>query len=58
VGLLRGLATGVTEKLGRTQYGISPSDEGLAVEPGGRSLIYTQTDVDRSSIMLVDGWDK
>jgi Tol biopolymer transport system component len=52
------LTTGTTEKLGKTQYEINPSDKGLAVAPDGRSLLYTQTDVDRSGIMLIDEWDR
>lgn len=51
------LATGTKEKLGHTQFSVNSDDKGLAVSPDGRWLLYAQRDVDRSTIMIVDGWN-
>jgi hypothetical protein len=44
-------------KLGQTQFGVNISDKGLAVSPDGAWLLYTQRDVDRTNIMLSEGWE-
>jgi Tol biopolymer transport system component len=51
------IVTGITEKLGKTQFDVNHDDKGIAISPDGRWLLYAQRDVDRSSIMLVDGWE-
>lgn len=51
------LKTGTKTKLGQTQFGVNISDKGLAVSPDGAWLLYTQRDVDRTNIMLSEGWE-
>jgi len=51
------LRTNHAEALGTTQYAVNHSDKGLSVSPDGRWLLYAQRDVDRSNIMLTEGWE-
>jgi hypothetical protein len=51
------LKTGLKVRLGQTQFGVNQSDKGLAISPDGAWLLYAQRDIDRTKIMLADGWE-
>jgi Tol biopolymer transport system component len=47
------LASGATAPLGKVEHLVN---DGIAVSPGGRWVLFAQRDNTRSSIMVLDGW--